>query len=107
MLSTPRPTEQAFDRVVERALSRRGFLGGVLAFGSGAAVMGSTMLSSPAEAGSRFGFPEFSGLPLSTSNAAIVRPARVFAGLGLPADNSQSVGSRPTYSTGSRGPTTF
>ncbi|MEM9268390.1 MAG: alkaline phosphatase PhoX, partial [Pseudomonadota bacterium] len=36
----PRPTEQEFDRVVERALSRRGFMGGVLAFGSGAAVMG-------------------------------------------------------------------
>ncbi len=35
----PRPSEQDFDRVVERAVSRRGFMGGVLAFGSGAAVM--------------------------------------------------------------------
>jgi uncharacterized protein len=33
----PRPEENDFDRVVERAISRRGFLGGVLAFGSGAA----------------------------------------------------------------------
>lgn len=47
----PRPSEQEFDRVVERAISRRGFLGGVLVFGSGAAVMGSAFLQSlPAEA---------------------------------------------------------
>ena len=36
----PRSDVQDFDRVVERAVSRRGFLGGALAFGSGAAVMG-------------------------------------------------------------------
>lgn len=36
----PRPVEQEFDRVVERALSRRGFLRGVLAFGSAATAMG-------------------------------------------------------------------
>ncbi len=41
----PRPTVQDFDRVVERAISRRGFLGGTLAFGSGAAVMGTTALT--------------------------------------------------------------
>lgn len=40
----PRPSEQEFDRVVERAISRRGFLSGVVAFGSGAAVMGSALL---------------------------------------------------------------
>ena len=34
----PRPDENQFDAVVERAVSRRGFLGGALAFGSGAAV---------------------------------------------------------------------
>ena len=39
-LHFPRPEENGFDHVVERAISRRGFLGGVLAFGSGAAVMG-------------------------------------------------------------------
>ncbi|WP_295813712.1 PhoX family phosphatase [uncultured Nitratireductor sp.] len=42
----PRPDANAFDSVVERAISRRGFLGGVLAFGSGAAVMGTGVLSS-------------------------------------------------------------
>ena len=36
----PRTARQDFDDGVDRAISRRGFLGGVLAFGSGAAVMG-------------------------------------------------------------------
>lgn len=57
----PRPEVQEFDRVVERAISRRGFLGGVLAFGSGAAVMGSAFLkSSPALAqqATRFAFEQ-------------------------------------------------
>ncbi|QDC09150.1 PhoX family phosphatase [Oceanicola sp. D3] len=40
----PRPEENDFDRVVERAVSRRGFLCSVLAFGSGAAVMGTGLL---------------------------------------------------------------
>ncbi len=39
-LHFPRPAETDFDRVVERALSRRGFLRGVLAVGSAAAAMG-------------------------------------------------------------------
>jgi len=41
----PRPDTNDFDAVVERAISRRGFLGGALAFGSGAAVFGSSMLT--------------------------------------------------------------
>ena len=40
----PRSEVQDFDRVVEAAISRRGFLGGTLAFGSGAAVFGASML---------------------------------------------------------------
>ena len=54
----PRETVQDFDRVVDRAISRRGFLGGVLAFGSGAAVMGSGMLkgSTAMASTSRFAF---------------------------------------------------
>ncbi|MCU9848737.1 PhoX family phosphatase [Defluviimonas sp. WL0024] len=60
-VNDPRPAESGFDRVVERALSRRGFLGGVIAFGSGAAVMGAgTLLSAPAAeaaaSGGRFAF---------------------------------------------------
>ena len=57
----PRPTEQEFDRVVERAISRRGFLGGALAFGSGAAVMGTGMLKGStaiAQQTNRFAFEQ-------------------------------------------------
>lgn len=43
-LHFPRPEENEFDRVVERAISRRGFLGGALAFGSGAAAMSAGLL---------------------------------------------------------------
>ncbi|KPQ21733.1 MAG: hypothetical protein HLUCCA24_00920 [Rhodobacteraceae bacterium HLUCCA24] len=58
-LNFPRPEESDFDRVVERAISRRGFLGGVLAFGSGAAAMGTGLLgstSAQAQTASRFPF---------------------------------------------------
>jgi len=58
-INFPRPSENEFDRVVERAISRRGFLGGALAFGSGAAVMGAGILTlQPARAAqeSRFAF---------------------------------------------------
>ncbi len=58
-LNFPRPETNDFDNVVERAISRRGFLGGVLAFGSGAAVMGTGLLSSTsaqAQTASRFPF---------------------------------------------------
>lgn len=60
-LNFPRPTEQEFDRVVERAISRRGFLGGALAFGSGAAVMGTAFLKGTtalAQQTSRFAFEQ-------------------------------------------------
>ncbi len=58
-LRDPRPDNNAFDAVVERAVSRRGFLGGALAFGSGAAVMGTGLFSSATWAraeGSAFAF---------------------------------------------------
>ena len=60
-LHFPRPTEQDFDRVVERAISRRGFLGGALAFGSGAAVMGTGFLKGStalAQQTTRFAFEQ-------------------------------------------------
>ncbi len=58
-LRDPRPAENDFDRVVERAISRRGFLSGALAFGSAAAVFGgATLTSSRAQAAAHgsFGF---------------------------------------------------
>lgn len=59
-LINPRPVENDFDRVVDAAISRRGFLGGVLAFGSGASAMGTGVMipatSAQAQATSRFAF---------------------------------------------------
>ncbi|NNU80583.1 PhoX family phosphatase [Halovulum dunhuangense] len=59
-LHDPRPEETGFDRVVERAMTRRGFLGNLVVLGSGAAVMGTGLLSSGSaraqEAASRFAF---------------------------------------------------
>lgn len=55
----PKPEENDFDAVVEVALSRRGFLGGTLAFGGVTALAGSTALVGSFEAAaatSRFGF---------------------------------------------------
>ena len=49
-LRDPRPVGNDFDQVVERALSRRGFLGSAVAFGSGAAVFGSGILSAATSA---------------------------------------------------------
>ncbi len=64
-----RPTseETGFDRVVDTALSRRGFLGGLVAFGSGAAAMGlgtgaglMTSTSVQAQEAGRFAFAPIS-----------------------------------------------
>jgi secreted PhoX family phosphatase len=56
----PAPETTDFDRVVETAVSRRGFLSGLIVFGSGAAAMGTGLLASTsAEAAapaSRFAF---------------------------------------------------
>jgi len=55
----PRPRENEFDHVVERAISRRGFIGGVLAFGSGAAAMSAGLLkpeTAQAQQATRFAF---------------------------------------------------
>ena len=57
-LRDPRPAENDFDRVVEAAISRRGLLGGVLAFGSGAMAFGlGTMGSAGSARGQAATFP--------------------------------------------------
>ena len=66
---SPRPEECDFDRVVERALSRRGFLGGVLAMGSFAAVGGSVLPTGARAAADRF---SFEAIPVSTADEVIV-----------------------------------
>lgn len=69
----PRPQVQDFDRVVEAAINRRGFLSGVLTFGAGAFVMSTSALTRPAEAAahsaSRFGFE---AVPTSTADTIVV-----------------------------------
>ncbi|MEM7241777.1 MAG: PhoX family phosphatase [Pseudomonadota bacterium] len=60
-LHSPRSKKQGFDDVVDSAISRRGFLGGTLAFGSGAAVMGAAGLKGTtaiAAQTSRFAFEQ-------------------------------------------------
>ncbi|AXT25996.1 PhoX family phosphatase [Ruegeria sp. AD91A] len=66
---SPRPEECDFDRVVERALSRRGFMGGVLAMGSFAAVGGSILPTTARAAADRF---SFEAIPVSTADEVIV-----------------------------------
>lgn len=61
-VNNPRPEMCDFDRVVETALSRRGFLGGVMTFGLGSFLVGTTALTRSAGAvgapKDRFGFAQ-------------------------------------------------
>jgi uncharacterized protein len=64
-LRNPRPAVQEFDRVVERAMSRRGFLG-VLAMGSAAAAMGTLMGTGSARAQAAATRFAFKAIPIAT-----------------------------------------
>jgi len=86
-LQRPAPETTDFDLLVDEALTRRGFLSGILAFGSGAAVMGTGLLSgtsAQAQAAGRFGF---SPIPIAT-DATVHVPAgyswKPMAGWGDP-----------------------
>ena len=71
-MNFPRDEVQGFDHVVEAAISRRGFMGGTLAFGSGAAVMGTSMLkgtTAMAKQSDRFAFEQ---LPIQTDGTVHV-----------------------------------
>ncbi len=57
-VNNPRPEATDFDKVLDKALSRRGFLGGSLAVGAASFVLGTSALTSPAQAASRFGFTQ-------------------------------------------------
>jgi secreted PhoX family phosphatase len=46
----PRPDINDFDKVVDAAITRRGFLGGAIAFGSGAAVFGAGLFNTASQA---------------------------------------------------------
>ncbi len=65
-LKDPRPEENDFDGVVASAMTRRGFMGRILAVGSGAAVMGAGLMNSTAaraQSSSRFAF---NPIPIAT-----------------------------------------
>jgi len=63
-MNNPPPQETDFDRIVEASINRRGFLGGVLAFGSIAALGGILPAGSAKAASNRFAFE-----PIATSIA--------------------------------------
>ncbi|MBM1222541.1 PhoX family phosphatase [Ponticoccus sp. SC2-23] len=67
-LQRPAPEVTDFDRVVDEAISRRGFLGGLLAFGSGAAVMGTGLLKSSTALADAHGAFGFTPIPAFTDN---------------------------------------
>ena len=69
----PRPEHCGFDAVVETALSRRGLMGGVLAYGSFAA-LGSSLVGSVAQAAEQTGGDRFAfdAIAASTEDAVIV-----------------------------------
>jgi len=71
-LRSPRPSENEFDQVVERAVSRRGFLRGVLAFGSGAAVFGTGVMSRTGRAQARTSAFAFTPVPAGTGFELVV-----------------------------------
>ena len=67
-LQRPAPQTTDFEEVVDEVMTRRGFLGSIVALGSGAAVMGTGILSgtsAEAQAASRFGFTP---IPIATDN---------------------------------------
>jgi len=65
----PRPEETDFDRIVESAISRRGLLGGVLAFGSFTALGGALLPSAAKASSDRFAFTQ---IPTNTEDAITV-----------------------------------
>lgn len=56
-LQSPPPAVTDFDIIVEKAMSRRGFMGGAAAFGGAAALLGTSALT-PAQAATRLGFAQ-------------------------------------------------
>jgi len=70
-INSPRPEISDFDNVVEEALSRRGFLGGVMAFGAGSFVLGTSALT-PTQAAAKTSRLGFAAVAASTADTITV-----------------------------------
>ncbi|MGB0960405.1 MAG: PhoX family protein [Halocynthiibacter sp.] len=70
-MNNPHPEICEFDEIVETALSRRGFLGGVMTFGVGSFLLGTSGIVSPAKADGQMTFP-FEAIPTSTEDTVVV-----------------------------------
>ena len=64
-VNSPRPELCDFDHVVDKAMSRRGFLGALTVFGASSFLMGTSALT-PAEAASRLSFEQVAANTLDT-----------------------------------------
>ena len=69
-IHSPRPEVTDLDRIIESAINRRGFIGGVVTFGLGSFLLGTTALTSRADASAdRFGFAQ---IPAGTADTIVV-----------------------------------
>ena len=71
---TPKPEESDFDRIVESAISRRGMLGGVLAFGGVAMIGGALAPKAQAAAHAKPARFAFEQIGTSTADAITLPP---------------------------------
>ncbi|MEM7544829.1 MAG: PhoX family phosphatase [Pseudomonadota bacterium] len=104
----PRPEGCEFDEIVERAIGRRGFLGGVLAFGSVAAIGAGIAPDAQAAAhSSRFAFDQ---IPTSTADAISLPPgysSHVVVRWGDPLTSDGPAFDHATLGTGATQAVTF
>ena len=103
----PRPEDCDFDRIVESAISRRGLLGGILAFG-GVTALGTTLMPAAAKAGAdRFAFEAIT----TNSNDAITVPpgfkSQVVVRWGDPLSSSDAEFDHATLGTAATQATAF
>ena len=91
----PRPMETDFSRLVDREISRRGFLGAGIAFGASAFVVGAGVLrpSTARAAGDMFAFE---AIPANTLDTVTVPPATTGTSSPSGASRCGPTGSRST-----------
>jgi len=105
-LQSPPPAVTEFDQVVERAMSRRGFLGGLAAFGGAAALLGTSALT-PAQAASRLGFDAVAANTLDTITVPKGYSWHILTNWGDPLWSSAPAFDQATRGTGASQETAF